>query len=66
MTPIERLAMSLDPVQLARRCEIEPDAWQAQLLRSEARQVILNCTHQAGNPQRRHCLRFGQRFSNPA
>lgn len=48
MTPIERLAMALDPVQLARRCELEPDEWQANLLRSEGRQVILNCTRQAG------------------
>jgi hypothetical protein len=48
MTTIERLAMSLDPVQLARQCGLEPDAWQAQLLRSEGRHVILNCTRQAG------------------
>lgn len=48
MTPMERLAMSLDPVQLARTCGIEPDEWQAELLRSDANQILLNCSRQSG------------------
>lgn len=48
MTPSERLKMSLDPVRLARACGFEPDEWQAQLLRSNARQILLCCTRQAG------------------
>lgn len=48
MTPAQRLAMRLDPVQLARLCELEPDEWQAELLRSEPRQTILCCSRQSG------------------
>lgn len=42
------LAMALDPVRLARRAGIDPDPWQAALLRSRARQMILLCSRQAG------------------
>jgi hypothetical protein len=33
---------------MARRAGIVPDAWQSDLLRSDARQVILNCSRQSG------------------
>lgn len=33
---------------MALRAGIEPDPWQAQLLRSDAKQLILNCSRQAG------------------
>ena len=42
------LACALDPVRLARRVGMEPDPWQADLLRSDARQTILNCSRQSG------------------
>jgi len=42
------LALALDPVLLARRAGFEPDAWQAALLRSDARQMILLCSRQSG------------------
>ena len=42
------LACSLDPVRLARRMGLDPDPWQARVLRSTARQIILNCSRQAG------------------
>lgn len=42
------LAAALDPVRLARRAGLEPDPWQAELLRSRARQMILLCSRQAG------------------
>ena len=38
----------LDPVEMARRMGFEPDARQAAVLRSTARQGILNCTRQWG------------------
>ncbi|MBA3895098.1 MAG: hypothetical protein H0X69_15680 [Gemmatimonadales bacterium] len=44
----ESLALALDPVLLARRSGIDPDPWQAQLLRSRARQSLLLCCRQAG------------------
>ncbi len=40
--------MALDPVVFAERLGIEPDPWQADLLRSDSRRVLLNCSRQAG------------------
>src|SRR5215472_14915364 len=43
------LAHAVDPAAFAAdRLGFEPDDWQAQLLRSDARQIILNCCRQAG------------------
>jgi len=42
------LAMALDPVELVRRAGIEPDPWQAGVLRSTASRQLLNCCRQAG------------------
>ena len=43
------LACGLDPALFAEdRLGFHPDPWQAQLLRSDARQIILNCCRQAG------------------
>lgn len=43
------LACALDPVLLARRAlSLEPDPWQARLLRSTAPRVLLNCSRQSG------------------
>jgi hypothetical protein len=37
-----------DAVLMARRGGITPDSWQADLLRSDAKQMILNCSRQSG------------------
>ncbi len=37
-----------DPCLMARRAGIQPDAWQSDLLRSTAKQLILNCSRQSG------------------
>jgi hypothetical protein len=37
-----------DAVLMAQRAGITPDAWQSELLRSDAKQLILNCSRQAG------------------
>jgi hypothetical protein len=37
-----------DPVGLARAAGIAPDPWQAEVLESGARQLLLNCSRQAG------------------
>lgn len=42
------LAMALDPVILAERAGIEPDPWQARVLRSDARQILMLCCRQSG------------------
>lgn len=48
MQLLESLAMSLDPVVTARRVGVDPDPWQAELLRARARQMLLLCARQAG------------------
>ena len=42
------LGAALDPVLLARRMGLEPDPWQAELLRSAATGVLVNCSRQTG------------------
>jgi hypothetical protein len=42
------LACALDPVLLSRRAGIEPDDWQARMLRSTAPRILLNCSRQSG------------------
>ncbi len=42
------LALALDPSLILRRQGIEPDPWQRELLLSNDRQVLLNCSRQAG------------------
>ncbi|MBP1844468.1 hypothetical protein J2046_002727 [Rhizobium petrolearium] len=42
------LARALDPVLLARDCGLEPDLWQANLLRSNPRRALLLCSRQSG------------------
>lgn len=42
------VARALDPVLLARDCGVEPDPWQAALLRSDASRMLLLCARQTG------------------
>ncbi len=42
------LRLALDPVALARAAGIEPDDWQAQVLRSTSPRLLLNCSRQSG------------------
>ncbi len=42
------LAAALDPVVFARRAGLEPDPWQADVLRSTAPRLLLNCCRQSG------------------
>jgi len=42
------LALSLDPALVMERAGQPPDPWQAQLLRSTARRVLVNCARQTG------------------
>jgi hypothetical protein len=50
--PAERLAgdlaAALDPVVFAQRLGIEPDPWQAGVLRSTDNRMLLNCSRQSG------------------
>jgi len=42
------LLMAMDPVAFARAAGIEPDDWQADVLRSSASRMLLNCSRQSG------------------
>jgi Terminase large subunit, T4likevirus-type, N-terminal len=42
------LALALDPAALARRAGVDPDDWQAEVLRSVAPRILLNCSRQSG------------------
>src|SRR5918911_216885 len=42
------LACALDPVVLAQQAGLDPDPWQADVLRSTAPRVLLNCSRQSG------------------
>lgn len=42
------LATALDPVRLAEQAGIPPDSWQADVLRSMAPRLLLNCSRQSG------------------
>jgi len=42
------LRMALDPVRLSQAVGINPDPWQARLLRSTSRRLLLNCSRQSG------------------
>ncbi len=44
----EDLTLALDRVAFAEKLGITPDAWQADLLRSEASRMLLNCSRQSG------------------
>lgn len=42
------LARALDPVKLCQTIGMEPDPWQAELLRSNADRILVNCHRQSG------------------
>jgi len=42
------LLLAMDPVAFARAAGIEPDDWQADVLRSSASRMLLNCSRQSG------------------
>src|SRR5215210_5938120 len=44
----EDLKLAMDRVAFARALELDPDAWQRELLRSTSDRVLLNCSRQSG------------------
>ena len=45
---LEDLRMGLDPVAFSRHIGIDPDPWQAEVLRYEGKRLLLNCCRQSG------------------
>lgn len=48
MTTLHTLSLAFDPGRILSASGLAPDPWQAELLRSAARQVLLCCSRQAG------------------
>jgi hypothetical protein len=48
MNGVAELRAALDPVVFAQQLEVDPDPWQADLLRSSSKNVLLNVSRQAG------------------
>ncbi len=44
----EDLRLALDPVAFARAAGLDPDPWQEDVLRSESKRLLLNCSRQSG------------------
>jgi hypothetical protein len=42
------LHRALDPAEFSRYIGIEPDPWQADVLRYEGKRLLLNCSRQSG------------------
>lgn len=47
-TFVDDFRAALDPVHFAEAAGIRPDAWQADVLRSPSRRMLLNCSRQSG------------------
>lgn len=47
-SPFAEIAAALDPAIFARRAGVDPDPWQADVLRSQAKRMLLNCSRQSG------------------
>jgi hypothetical protein len=54
-----------DAVLMARRAGICPDSWQSDLLRSDARQMVLNCSRQSGKSTITSILALHQAIYTP-
>lgn len=48
LTLTDKIAMAADPVRLARAAGLTPDDWQGNLLRSQAKRIMLLCSRQVG------------------
>lgn len=59
------LAAALDPVLFAQRARIVPDPWQADVLRSPANRMLLNCSRQSGKSTTTALLALHQAIYEP-
>lgn len=62
---LTKLAYRLDPVQMARGAGLELDPWQAKLVRSQAKRVLVNCSRQTGKSTTTAVLADHTAFYNP-
>jgi len=60
------LAMALDAVAFAQSAGIEPDPWQADVLRSRHKRLLLNCSRQSGKSTTTALLALHQALYTPS
>ena len=60
------LACAVDPVMFARSAGITPDGWQADVLRSGASRMLLNCSRQSGKSTTTAILGLHQAIYTPS
>ncbi len=48
MSVLTQIASALDPAKLMEQAGFEPDEWQADVLRSDAKRTLLLCCRQSG------------------
>lgn len=65
MSVARQFAMLIDPVTLAQATGITPDPWQADVLRSDELQMILNCSRQSGKSSVTSWLALHQAIFTP-
>ncbi len=59
------LSLALDPSLMMKAMDLSPDPWQADLLRSPAKRMILLCTRQAGKSTTTAVLALHEAIYNP-
>ena len=59
------LALALDPALMMARCGLDPDAWQAEVMRSDAPRMMLLCTRQAGKSTVAAAMALHQALMHP-
>jgi hypothetical protein len=65
MNAARELSCGLDPAALMAALALRPDPWQADLLRSDARQLLLLCSRQAGKSTVAAILALHEAFYQP-
>lgn len=64
-TLLSDMISALDPVEFARSLEFDPDPWQAKVLRSSSRKMILRCSRQSGKSTTTAALALHQALYRP-
>ncbi len=65
MDPLQLMAMALDPSLILKARGFAVDAWQREVLLSKERQLLLNCSRQAGKSTAVSALALHQALFNP-
>src|SRR5260370_28587196 len=65
MSIFRDLARALDPLQLMRDLRLQPDPWQARLIESDARRVLVRCGRQVGKSTGVRVVTMNEALNNP-